>query len=105
MAGYPRRLVPVVKGSVVRSSSVSPSKGRLQVALDAEVRADPDDVLRFYAVRLARLGFVSSQAPAVGGSVAASYKRGRDSVVVTVLTTGGPTRDYTAFATLVTKKS
>jgi hypothetical protein len=103
VAGYPRRVVPKVPGSTIRSSSVSPSTGRLQVALDARVKASTPDVLRFYAVRLARFGFTSAAAPAVGGSQASSYTRGASSLTVTVTPASSGTVDYTVFGTLHTK--
>lgn len=99
--GYPAR-VGVVPHSRITSSSVSPSPGRLQVALDARVRAGADDVLRWYAVRLSRSGFVSKVAPATGGAQAATYGRGKDSLVVTVTPAGHGVVGYTVFGTLRT---
>ena len=60
---------------------------------------------RWYAVRLSRSGFVSKPARAVGGSQAASYERGDDALVVTVIPDGKGVTRYTVFGTLQTKKS
>ncbi len=106
VAGYPARIVPVVPRSSIRSSSVSPSAGVLQVALDARVRASPDDVIRYYSVRLASFGFASAVAPAVGGSDAVTYQRGKDSLVVTVTANSKEKgSSYTVFGTLHSAKS
>ena len=77
VGGYPVRVLRPSPGSFVLTSGVSPSSGRLQVSLTATSLADPAKVLLFYSIRLARLGFSSTPASAVGGSVARAFSTRR----------------------------
>jgi hypothetical protein len=98
VAGYPPALRPGPR-SRTTSSSVSPAESTLQVALTATSKLKPDRVLRTYRIRLGRLGFQERPTTAVGGSSAAAFKRGNDSVVVTA----SPRRSgsqYSVFGTL-----
>jgi len=99
VAGYPGLLRPAPRSRVV-TSSLSPSGGRIQVALVARGRTSPDAVLRFYRTRLAGQGFATRPAPAVGGAGVAAFQRHDGSVVVTVEPRHRGSTRYTVFATL-----
>ncbi len=96
--GYPARLLPAAPRATVLSSSVSPARGSVQVALVARRAQAPDALLRFYRLRLARAGFAETTVPAVGGARAAAFARGRERVVVTV--DPGTDHTYSVYATL-----
>ncbi|MDT9594517.1 hypothetical protein RDV89_15640 [Nocardioides zeae] len=94
---YPADVVPPVPGSTVRTSSLSPSTERVQVALVA-AGAGGDEVVAFYLAELRRQGFEEVATSALPGRSAVALRRGGSSVVVTV----GPERDvYSLFATLL----
>ncbi|QIX27845.1 hypothetical protein ncot_15545 [Nocardioides sp. JQ2195] len=101
--GFPRKVLGPRKKSAIVTSSVSPAAdvNSLQVALVATTRAGADAVLRDYRIRLAKLGFTETDAalPVIGGSSAASFIRGDDTVVVTA-TPGADETTYTAYGTL-----
>jgi hypothetical protein len=70
------------------------------VALTATSSASVDRLLRFYRLRLARLAFTERPVRAFEGSTAAGFRRGDDTVTVTVTprTDGGV--DYSVFGSL-----
>jgi len=99
-SGYPHAVLPVFPGSSVRSSSVSPSGSAAQVALVGETSRRQDTVAKFYRLRLARYGFQESELPAVGGSTAIGFHRGKDSVVLTLTPHGTKVLAYSVFGVL-----
>lgn len=99
VAGYPDEALPVAPRSQIAATSVSPADDRLQVALTASTALGSDRLLRFYRLHLAELGFTEKPTPAVGGSSAAGFERGADSVVVTV-TPGKSASEYSVYGTL-----
>jgi hypothetical protein len=84
---------------MTRSSSLSPSGARLQVALDAITEISPNAVLREYRRRLTRLHMREGDVAAAGGSEAMVMRRGGSSLVVTVTPEGDRTA-YTVYGTL-----
>jgi hypothetical protein len=94
------RGVAVAPRSVVSGHTRSRSGDAVQVALTASSAAGPDAILRYYRIRLSRLGFTEGSVPAVGGSTAASFRHGRDSVVVTVTPAGAGGVTYTVLGIL-----
>lgn len=96
VTGYPVTLLPATPRATVVSSSVSPSRSQVQVALVARRAQSTTAVLRFYRLRLADAGFAERRAAAVGGARAAAFARGDDQVIVTV--DAGAT--YSVYATL-----
>jgi hypothetical protein len=80
----PRRVVTPAPRSVVGSHERSTDGRAVQVALTAENRSSGTFVLRYYRTRLARMAFREVRVPAVGGSSVAAFRKGRESVTVTV---------------------
>lgn len=101
VAGYPDALEPPSRADV-QISSVSPSKGVLQVALTATCRR-PCDVLRHYRASLAEHGFEEIAASSVENVPAASLRRGDDSVSITVTKTTRRNVEFALIAMLHTK--
>lgn len=91
--------VPVAPRSRVGSQTRSTEGSRVQVALVARGADRAERVLRFYRVRLGELGFSQAPVPAVAGSTAAGFRRGSDSVVVTVTPRPAGGTDYSVLAT------
>ncbi|MQW74802.1 hypothetical protein GHK92_02855 [Nocardioides sp. dk4132] len=101
VAGHPRRVLPPVPGTRVRTSSVSPSPGRLQVTFSAE-GSDADRVLAFYRVHLAGLGFREVSGRAASGTEAAFFAWRASSVVITAVPEDG---SYAVFAILRARRA
>lgn len=101
VAGYPAALAPPSR-TTVDVSSVSPTKGVLQVALTASCRK-PCDVLRHYRTRLARHGFKEVATTSVENSPAMSLNRGDETVSVTITHTGRRNVEFTLYSVLRTK--
>ncbi|MFE6646405.1 hypothetical protein ACFVJS_07595 [Nocardioides sp. NPDC057772] len=101
VAGYPTALTPPAR-TTVDVSSVSPTKGALQVALTASCRR-PCDVLRHFRTRLAQHGFEEVTTTSVENTPAMALQRGEESVSVTVTRTGRRTVDFSLYSVLRTK--
>lgn len=101
VAGYPTALAPPSR-TTVDVSSVSPTKGALQVALTASCRK-PCDVLRHYRTRLAQHGFKEVTTTSVENTPALSMHRGDETVSVTVTHTGRRNVEFTLYSVLRTK--
>ena len=101
VAGYPSALAPPSR-TTVDVSSVSPTKGVLQVALTASCRK-PCDVLRHYRTRLAQHGFKEVTTTSVENTPALSLNRGDETVSVTVTHTGRRNVEFTLYSVLRTK--
>ncbi|MDQ4113933.1 MAG: hypothetical protein M3306_22980, partial [Actinomycetota bacterium] len=101
VAGYPSALAPPSR-TTVDVSSVSPTKGVLQVALTASCRK-PCDVLRHYRTRLAQHGFKEVTTTSVENTPAMSLNRGDETVSVTVTHTGRRNVEFTLYSVLRTK--
>ena len=100
VAGYPAALEPPARTSV-DVSSVTPTKGVLQVALTASCRR-PCDVLRHYRTRLAQHGFEEVTTTSVENAPALSLRRGEETVSVTVTHTGRRSVDFSLYSVLRT---
>ena len=97
--GYPAALRPP-RASRVQSSSVSPSGDRLQVGLVGSSSLSSDQLLLAYRTRLSHRGMTERTPPATApGTSAASFRRGRS--VVTLTVTDGPRTSYALHATLL----
>lgn len=101
VAGYPAALEPPSR-TTVDVSSVSPTKGALQVALTASCRK-PCDVLRHFRTSLAKHGFKEVTTTSVENTPAMSMHRGDETVSVTVTHTGRRNVDFTLYSVLHTK--
>ena len=101
VAGYPTALAPPSR-TTVDVSSVSPTKGVLQVALTASCRK-PCDVLRHFRTRLAQHGFKEVTTTSVENTPAMSLHRGDETVSVTVTHTGRRNVEFTLYSVLRTK--
>lgn len=101
VAGYPTALAPPSR-TTVDVSSVSPTKGVLQVALTASCRK-PCDVLRHFRTRLAQHGFKEVTTTSVENTPAMSLNRGDETVSVTVTHTGRRNVEFTLYSVLRTK--
>jgi hypothetical protein len=101
VAGYPSALAPPSR-TTVDVSSVSPTKGVLQVALTASCRK-PCDVLRHYRTRLAQHGFKEVTTTSVENTPALSLNRGDETVSLTVTHTGRRNVEFTLYSVLRTK--
>lgn len=101
VAGYPTALAPPSR-TTVDVSSVSPTKGALQVALTASCRK-PCDVLRHFRTRLAQHGFKEVTTTSVENTPALSMHRGDETVSVTVTHTGRRNVEFTLYSVLHTK--
>lgn len=101
VAGYPEALEPPSR-TTVAVSSVSPTKGVLQVALTASCRR-PCDVLRHFRIRLAQHGFKEVATTSVENVPALSLQRGDETVSVTVTDTGRRNVDFSLYSVLRTK--
>ncbi|WP_447645641.1 hypothetical protein [Nocardioides zeae] len=98
VASYPADVLPPAPGSTVRSSSVSTSTERVQVALVAARTGRRDDVLAFYLRTLRAQGFVEEPATPLAGQAVVAVRRAGSSVVVTV---GPGEATYSVYATLL----
>jgi len=98
--GFPAA-IPVAARSTVSTSDISVENDRVRASLTATTPQAGADVLAEYDAALASFGFTPADAPAVGGSTAREYRRGAESVTVTVTpsVTGGS--GYTLLALLV----
>ena len=101
VAGYPAALEPPARTSV-DVSSVTPTKGVLQVALTASCRR-PCDVLRHFRTSLAKHGFEEVATTSVENTPALSLRRGEETVSVTVTHTGRRSVDFSLLSVLRTK--
>ncbi|OIJ24087.1 hypothetical protein [Nocardioides luteus] len=101
VAGYPEALEPPARTSV-DVSSVTPTKGVLQVALTASCRR-PCDVLRHFRTQLAQHGFEEVTTTSVENTPALSLRRGEETVSVTVTRTGRRSVDFSLYSVLRTK--
>ncbi|MFD4327793.1 hypothetical protein ACFWQC_24395 [Nocardioides sp. NPDC058538] len=101
VAGYPTAIAPPSR-TTVDVSSVSPTKGALQVALTASCRK-PCDVLRHYRTRLAQHGFKEVATTSVENTPAMSLRRGDETVNVTVTHTGRRNVEFSLLSVLRTK--
>ena len=101
VAGYPAALEPPSR-TTVDVSSVSPTKGALQVALTASCRK-PCDVLRHFRIGLAKHGFKEVTTTSVENTPAMSMHRGDETMSVTVTHTGRRNVDFTLYSVLHTK--
>lgn len=101
VAGYPTALEPPSR-TTVDVSSVSPTKGSLQVALTANCRK-PCDVLRHFRTRLAQHGFKEVTTTSVENTPAMSMHRGDETVSVTVTHTGRRNVEFSLYSVLRTK--
>ncbi|WP_141014132.1 hypothetical protein [Nocardioides sambongensis] len=97
--GYPEGLLPIAPGSTVVNSSVSPSEGRVQVALVGQRRRSEDALLRFYRQKLSSAGFTEGESLSVGSAESAAFERDGSTVVVTL--DPGAGRTYSVYATLL----
>ncbi|MBC7278592.1 hypothetical protein [Nocardioides sp.] len=100
VAGYPTALAPPAR-TTVEISSVSPTKGVLQVALTASCRR-PCDVLRHFRTGLAQHGFEEVTTMSVENGPAISLRRGEETVSVTVTDTGRRDVDFSLYSVLHT---
>lgn len=100
VAGYPTALAPPAR-TTVEVSSVSPTKGVLQVALTASCRR-PCDVLRHFRTRLSPHGFEEVATTSVENAPALSLRRGEETVSVTVTDTGRRDVDFSLYSVLHT---
>lgn len=99
VAGFPQDVVPLPSGVVIESTGVSATAKSLQVSLVADSRRSARDLLAFHRRALTALGFTERSTPATGGSIATSFVKGEDHLVVTA--TAGPKRTtYSVFGTL-----
>lgn len=98
VAGYPAALEPPSR-TTVDVSSVSPTKGALQVALTASCRK-PCDVLRHFRTSLAKHGFKEITTTSVENTPAMSMHRGDETMSVTVTHTGRRNVDFTLYSVL-----
>lgn len=101
VVGYPTALAPPSR-TTVDVSSVSPTKGVLQVALTASCRK-PCDVLRHFRTRLAQHGFKEVTTTSVENTPAMSLNRGDETVSVTITHTGRRNVEFTLYSVLRTK--
>lgn len=101
VAGYPTALAPPAR-TTVDVSSVSPTKGVLQVALTARCRK-PCDVLRHYRTRLAQHGFEEVSTTSVENVPAMSLRRGDETVSVTITHAGSRNVEFSLYSVLRTK--
>lgn len=83
--GYPRTAIPLAPTSTVTTSSVSPSDGRrLRVALTADTDRSPGQILLFYRLHFAKLGFVENAVSTMGDATGAAFTRGQNSATIVV---------------------
>ncbi len=99
VAGYPHKSLPPAPGSRIITSSVSVAGSRLQTGLVATATGGEKRLLRFYRSTLVEAGLREVPTTAVGGSSAAAFRSGRNSVTVTVTPGDGRTA-YSVFAIL-----
>lgn len=98
---HPRLTVAVPRAADVQSSSLSTEDGITQVGLVLRVPGSVDRALRFYRIRLGRIGFTQVEKPSVATGDAAAFQRRPDTVVVTVRRAGRDA-EVTVYATLRT---
>ncbi|AWB91416.1 hypothetical protein [Aeromicrobium chenweiae] len=95
----PLKALPVLPTSSVKSREVSSGSDVRQVSLVATDGRSPARVLAAYRRILGAYGFVESSVPAVGGSTASAFARGREHLTVTASATGRRTT-YSVFGGL-----
>jgi hypothetical protein len=96
--GYPATFLPAAPRALVLTSSLSPSRGQVQLALVARRDQSPAAVLRFYRARLTRAGFAEKPVVAASGASSTAFVRASNRVVVTV--DPGSARTYSVWARL-----
>lgn len=94
-----RQVVTAAPRSDVAERSRSSDGERLHVALTATSPSSVAAVLRYYRIRLGRLAFAERPVHAFAGSTAAAFRRGADTVTVTVTPRAGGV-DYSVFGSL-----
>lgn len=99
VTGFPRDVVPLPSGIVIESTGVSAAATSLQVSLVAKSPSSARTVLTLHRRALTALGFTERSTPATGGSIATSFVKGDDHLVVTA-TTGTKRTTYSVFGTL-----
>lgn len=98
--GYPKSVLPPVKGSKIINSAISVDGKRATITLTARSSRSVDAILRFYRIRFGARAFEEEPAAPAAGSSAAAFVRDRNTVAVTV-TPQGKKRTYTLYAVLV----
>ena len=89
---------------VTAAASAAPAQTVMQASLTASCQR-PCNALRVYRLRLAARGFHEVAAPSVANRPAASFRRGDDSVSITVTAQSAKTIAYAVFAVLHTAKA
>lgn len=99
VSGFPANL-PVVAESLIKTSSVSSSDGRMQVTLDATAPRAPQDIIAFFQSALGKYGLSPTSVPAVGGSTALAFSNASTSITLTVTPSGKHSSRYLLFGVL-----
>lgn len=79
--GFPTKLLPVMPGAQVESSSFDKTGAPATVALVAKISEPAADVVSFYSKKLAGLGFKAVPGGAVGSVASRDYLRGTNETV------------------------
>jgi hypothetical protein len=89
--GFPTDVVPLLPGSTITVSTVTPSEGFRTVSLSGTTATPAEEVLAFYRAALVGQGFVETAGPQAAGFPTATFSRssGADLLVLAVTTLEG----------------
>ena len=89
--GFPTDVVPLLPGSTITVSTVTPSEGVRTVSLSGTTATPAEEVLAFYRAALIGQGFVETAGPQAAGFPTATFSRtsGADLLVLAVTTLEG----------------
>lgn len=82
VSGFPSSVIPIPTGTKIVSSAISTQGDRMQVTLVGTSTATPGDVQAYFQTALTELGLTASVTPSAEGTVATTYSRGEDRIVV-----------------------
>jgi len=79
--GFPKKLLPVMPGAQVESSSFDKTGAPATVALVAKITSPASEVVSYYSKKLASQGFKAVPGGAVGSVASRDYLRGNNETV------------------------
>lgn len=102
VAGFPTKVVPLMKGATVQASSVEHGTPVSTVTMTASVASSSADVLKYYTKVFTGQGFKAQAGDAVDGVPTKTYVRadGQEIVTVSIVQTAA-TATFTVGASLL----
>lgn len=102
VAGFPSKVLPLMKGAQIQASSIEKGAQASVASLTATITATPEAVLDYYGKHLGGLGFKAQEGDKVDGVPLKTFVRadGKEIVTVSVVQTGS-TATFSLGATLL----